>query len=294
MISLRIALIGAGRVGSALGLAFHKKRHSIVSVVSRTKASTQRLARATRSPHAATSVSALPASVNCIVVATSDDAIGSVAKEIAAHPDLDFKKLIVFHTSGALTSDLLDPLAQRGATVFSLHPIQTFPKLISARDQIRAVEGIWYGCEGLRGYRTAARRIAKELGGRIVFVPKEKKILYHIACVFASNYSMVLLGAAEMLAKEAGLRSLEPLKRLVETSFRHGLEHGPTKALTGPLTRGSVDILQRHMEEMTEKSPELLPVYSALALFGLTIGAKQGRLSEDDIEKMTKVLAGKS
>ncbi len=281
-------------MGSALGLVFHKKRHSIVSVISRTKPSAQRLARATRSPHAATSVSSLPASVNCIMIATSDDAIGNVAKEIAAHSGLNFNKLIVFHTSGTLTSDLLDPLAQRGATVFSLHPIQTFPKLISARDQVRAVEGIWYGCEGLRGHRGAARVIAKALGGRIVFVPKEKKILYHIACVFASNYSMVLLGAAEMLAKEAGLGSLEPLNKLVETSFRHGLKHGPTKALTGPLTRGSVDILKQHMEEMTEKSPELLPVYSALALFGLTIGAKQGRLSEDDIEKMTKVLAEKS
>ncbi|MBI2620301.1 MAG: DUF2520 domain-containing protein [Ignavibacteriales bacterium] len=287
--SLRIAIIGAGRVGSALAHLFRKNGHSIDSVVSRTTKSARRLARAVRSRQSSSTVSDLPQSVDCIVLATPDEAIGAVVTQLSALPDLSFKGLTVFHTSGSLTSDLLIPLEQKGATVFALHPVQTFPKRVSAVSQIPDMTGIWYGYEGSMKARPVARRIVRELGGKIVFVPKEEKILYHLACVFASNYPVVILAAAESIVQEAGLRSLEPFEKLIEASVRNAQKLGPAAALTGPLVRGSETILRRHLDELGKKRPDLLPLYKALGLFGLGIAARQGALSDDDVNRLRGV-----
>lgn len=287
---LATTIIGAGRVGSALAHLLHRKGYPIVSVISRGNRSARALARGVRSPIASTRLADIDPHSVLIVLAVPEPAITSIAGELAALPTLMPGRLTVAHTAGALTSDALSPLVAVGARGFSLHPIQTFPLHGPVSRQLESMKGIWYGFEGPRGVRPFARSLVKDLGGRMLEVPKDRKNLYHIACVFASNYPMVLVSVLETLGANLGMKGLDPFKPLIQSSIRNAQEFGAIPALTGPLVRGSLDILERHVEDLSARDQAVLGVYTALGLYAVTVLRAEGRISDEQASHMASIL----
>jgi predicted short-subunit dehydrogenase-like oxidoreductase (DUF2520 family) len=148
-----------------------------------------------------------------------------------------------------------------------------------------------YGFEGDRTALQTAQRIVKTLGGEFLRIPKEEKILYHIACVLASNYSVALLWVAAKLVKQIGgnieLRHLEPL---VRTSIENAFLKSPAKALTGPIARGSVATVQNHINELKKKNKALLEVYQSLGMQALELTGAQKLLKPTTIRQLRKIL----
>ena len=140
------------------------------------------------------------------------------------------------------------------------------------------MRGISYGYEGVAGAKTFAHRLVRELGGRILPVPKESKILYHLACVFASNYTVTVLGAAEELLKTFGKRlPLSHFEKLVAASVRNALDATASAALTGPVARGSASTIRLHLRELSRKKKRMLPLYRALGSYALELtGTRKG------------------
>ncbi|MBM4160109.1 MAG: DUF2520 domain-containing protein [Ignavibacteria bacterium] len=288
---LHVSIIGAGRVGTALAVLFHRCGFRVVSVISRRRRHAKRCALLVKCLTFSTRAADISPDTELLVIAVPDEQIRIVARAASVQAKLDFHNVTVFHTSGPLTSDELDPLRRKGALSFSLHPAQSFPKEVPLESQIKSLRGISYGIEGTARAIRFGRRLATKLGGSVVVVPKKEKILYHLACVLASNYPVALLSAVEEVVtpfiRPPRLRHFE---RLIETSIRNAFQHSPRRALTGPIVRGSRRIIEAHLRALHRHS-FLQDVYRALGRYAAWKSCRAGRLTEQQRRAINRILS---
>jgi predicted short-subunit dehydrogenase-like oxidoreductase (DUF2520 family) len=167
---------------------------------------------------------------------------------------------LVGHTSGATGLEALSAAARRGASTFSLHPLQTVP------DEDTDLIGASCAVAGSDDRATAvARSLAERLGMRPFAVPEEARAAYHAAACMASNFLVALEeSAAELLARAGVEGGRELLAPLVLRTAANWSERGGA-ALTGPIARGDEATVARHVEALEQTHPELVDAYRALA-----------------------------
>ena len=179
-----------------------------------------------------------------VVVCVPDRAIPEVARAIGRGP-------WVAHTSGASLLAALEPHARR----FSIHPLQTFSEELGPEQ----LDGSWAAISGeTEEALEAGRELAGLLGVTPFVLDDEDRPLYHAAAHFASAFLVTLhdVAAELMEAVDAPPHALEPLmRRTIENGFQH----------TGPLVRGDRETIERHLDAIAARHPELLPLYRALA-----------------------------
>ncbi len=192
----------------------------------------------------------------------------------------------VFHLSGALGSDPLAPLLERGYSVGTLHPLQSLADPVLGAEQLR---GIYFSVSGEPAALSVARRIVNPLGGSLLTVPVARRPLYHAAAVFASNYMAGLIAAAGRLMAQAGVPEDEALQAILPLA-RGSLENlgrlGPVRALTGPVSRGDLETVRLHLRTLEPREKAL---YASLGLEILNL-AKDGGLDEDTVEELRETL----
>jgi predicted short-subunit dehydrogenase-like oxidoreductase (DUF2520 family) len=191
-----------------------------------------------------------------VVLAPPDAAIEAVAAVVA--DGLEGEALVI-HLSGARGLDALAPIATRRADVAlgALHPLQTLPEDAG----VGALAGGW---AAIAGVGTAVERVAElavALGMQPFTVPDEHRGTYHAAAVVASNHLIALLGQVERLVAVTGV-PLAAFRPLVEASVANAFRSGPRAALTGPVARGDVDTVRRHLDAIPLDER---PAYRALA-----------------------------
>ncbi|MCC6742108.1 MAG: DUF2520 domain-containing protein [Planctomycetia bacterium] len=258
-----VSIIGAGRVGAALGAGLRRAGWPVVAVGGRGTAATRRGARFVGAP--AASARAAAAAADIVIVAVPDDAVAATAREIA--PALR-RGAVVLHTAGALSSDALSPVRRRGARAASLHPLMTFP---TPGRGLAALRGAHVFVEGDRGTRPLLHRLVRNLGAVPVDVSKRGKVLYHAGAVLACNALVALLADAFALFSAAGIperRALAALGPLVRTTVENVLALGPARALTGPVARGDARTVARHLAALHGRHRD---VYAALGRSTLAI-----------------------
>jgi predicted short-subunit dehydrogenase-like oxidoreductase (DUF2520 family) len=167
--------------------------------------------------------------------------------------------------------------------------MQTFPRRASLKDRLRTLEGISYGFEGSRESHFFVRELVKDLGGIFLPIPKEAKILYHLCCVLASNYPVVLMSVVENLASQFLKRpNLRYFRKLVETSVANAFVMSPAEALTGPLVRGNLETVRAHLLALAKSRKDILPLYRELGLAALETVRK--RLGPKPAKRLKKIL----
>src|SRR5260370_28763275 len=207
-----LSIVGAGRVGRALGRRLRELGWKIGVVVTRSEASSRRAVRfiGAGKPHGGLTRQVLVSRV--ILIATPDDTIGSVVRELARMGGEELRGTIVLHTSGARDSRTLAPVKECGAAVGSMHPLQTFSGV-----GVPPLEGKVFAVEGDVIAVRAARQIARALGGSPVRIVGEKKILYHAAAARAGGHVLALVESATQLLSSLGVKrsqAMPPLLRL--------------------------------------------------------------------------------
>jgi predicted short-subunit dehydrogenase-like oxidoreductase (DUF2520 family) len=286
-----MSAVGAGKVGTTLAMLFHQAGYRIVSVISQKKNSAKRLARLVKCESFSDSLSDIHSTTRIILIAVPEEDIIGIAEKISERSNLDFSKLAVFHTSGPLTSDALFPLRKEGAIVFSLHPIQSFSKTSTLAHQMTRMKNVVYGFEGNKAALPLAHQLVKTLRGTLVQIPKEEKILYHIASVFASNYSIAVLGVVDELTKRIGggikLAHYEPL---VTTSIENAFQQTPKMALTGPIARGSFETIENHLHELRKADKPLALLYQQIGLQALEMAVKRNSLKPKVAKQILQIL----
>jgi predicted short-subunit dehydrogenase-like oxidoreductase (DUF2520 family) len=189
-----------------------------------------------------------------------DDAIAGCARQLAATGT--WAKRVVLHSSGALGSNALSPLREQGASVASLHPMMTFAAGVKL-----SWEGIPFAVEGDAAAVRKSRALVRDLGGSIFRIRPEDKALYHMSGFFAAPLLLTTLAMAERVAIAAGIprRSARAfLEPIVRQTVENYLVQGAAASLTGPLVRGDVATLRKHIKAL-RRVPEACQAYFALA-----------------------------
>ncbi len=263
-----IALVGAGNLATALGLALRQAGYRITEVVSRdlpeSKARARTLAGKVGARAAIVSQADLKAAVVWLCV--TDDAIAHCARALASATD--WRGKVALHSSGALTSDQLAPLRRRGASVAALHPMMTF-----VRGASPSMKGVSFAVEGDPAAVEVARRIARRLGGNPFPIRKRDKTLYHAFGSFSSPLLIATLAMAERVALAAGVprRSLRSaMLPITRRTFENFVRGGTAAAFSGPLNRGDVRTVARHLRAL-RKVRGAREIYVALARSALDI-----------------------
>src|ERR1700693_362707 len=158
-----LAIIGAGRVGRALGRRLHELDWKIGAVISRNEASARKPVRFIGAGKAHATLSREVLASRLILIATPDDAGVKVAEELARIGAEELRVKVVLHTSGALTSSALKAVRDYGASVGSMHPLQSFSGV-----GIPPLEGKVFAIEGDPAVIRLARQIVRTLGGQPV------------------------------------------------------------------------------------------------------------------------------
>ena len=275
-----LAIIGAGRVGRALGRRLREAGWKIGAVVTRNEASARRAVRfiGAGKPFGGLTRQILPSQV--ILITTPDDEIAVAARELARIGEEELRGRFVLHTSGAMDSGALETLRVQGAAVASMHPLQSFSGVT-----VPSLEGRVFAIEGQAPGVRVARRIARALGGVPVRVPGDKKLLYHAAAAMAAGHILAVEEAATQLLLSLGMkrreavRALLPLTRQVLDNFE---TLGPRATWTGPLSRGDFKVVRAHSQALRDLPEEFVLAYESLSRLAGRVLAQDtaGKLAE--------------
>jgi predicted short-subunit dehydrogenase-like oxidoreductase (DUF2520 family) len=282
-----VAVIGAGRVGTAMAVLLARAGHRIRAVAGG-EATRERAARFLPG------VPVLPPEeaargIELVLLGTPDAAIEPVCTSLARAGALGAGQAAA-HLSGATGLSALGAAEAAGATVLSVHPLQTCPDVEAAVARIPGA-AIAVTARTPEGY-ALGERLALDVGGRPFPLEDARKPVYHAAAVFASNYLVTLTALAAELEAAAGvpdpMAALEPLQR---ATLENVLARGPQAALTGPAVRGDAVTVETNLRGLAEHAPWAVPAYVALAELALRLAADAGRLAPEDRAAVEEVLA---
>ncbi|GFG74194.1 Rossmann-like and DUF2520 domain-containing protein [Mycobacterium botniense] len=268
---LKVGIISAGRVGTALGVALERADHVVVacSAISDTSL---RLARDRLPDTPILPVADVAHSAELLLLAVPDTELAALASGLAATSAVR-AGTIVAHTSGTNGISVLAPLAGHGCVPLALHPAMTFT---GSDEDITRLPDTCFGITAADevGY-AIAQALVLEIGGEPFRVREEARMLYHAALAHAGNHIVAVLADALEALRSAcdgeffgdlpiGLaeRILGPLARAaLENTLRHGQD-----ALTGPVARGDAAAVAGHLAALAKLDPQLAQAYRSNAL----------------------------
>jgi predicted short-subunit dehydrogenase-like oxidoreductase (DUF2520 family) len=272
-----VGIIGAGRVGAVLGAALSAAGHDVVAASGLSAASAERAARLLPG------VPLLPAdevvaAADLVVLAVPDDTLAGLVAGLAETGAWRAGQL-TFHTSGAHGLAVLAPAGRAGVLPLALHPAMTFS---GAAEDAERLTGAPFGVTSRIGHRAVAETLVLEMGGEPFFVAEDDRRLYHAALVTGANHLVTLVAEAADLLRSAGVA--EPsrvLAPLLTAALDNGLRRGD-RGLTGPVSRGDVGTVRDHLETLSERAPESVAAYVAMAERTTERALSAGRLKRHE------------
>jgi predicted short-subunit dehydrogenase-like oxidoreductase (DUF2520 family) len=284
--SRSVSIVGAGRLGRALGRLLRRLGWRIGAVVTRSAAHSRAAVRAigAGAPFATLASAVMDADV--ILLATPDDALEEVAGKLARFAGTKCRGKVVLHGSGALDNSVLRALARCGAATGSIHPMQTFTKNSQPN-----LKGVIFAVEGDLRARRAATTIVRSLGGIPLPVASRNKPAYHAAGTLVAGHALALTEAAAQLLIKLGftrphaVQTLLPLMRQMLDNFE---KHGPRATWTGPAARGDYATVAKHREALRRYPREFGDSYATLVRLSARVLAKDPNAKLKQLDRALK------
>jgi predicted short-subunit dehydrogenase-like oxidoreductase (DUF2520 family) len=282
---MRVGVIGAGRVGAVLAAALRAGGYDVVAAAGESDASRSRAAELLPGvPLRKPSDTAREADL--LLLTVPDDMLGNVVAMLSASGAIH-QGQVVAHTSGRHGLAILDAAAAVGARPLAIHPAMTFTG--TALDLTR-LDGCMYGVTASDADRELAATLVAALGGSPIWVPEDKRSLYHAGLAHGANHLVTLVTQAMELLSAAGADHPEAtLRPLLEAALDNALESGDA-ALTGPIVRGDVETVRAHLADVRANAPHTLDSYVALARDTLDRVVTDGRLLPIRAAKIRRML----
>lgn len=284
-----VAIIGAGRLGQAFAIALQSSGYPVVALVARSRRKAEKAAalltktlgqgpgkaRPQSLVFGANQLRELP-ETDLVLITTPDDSIQEMAQRLSSLWN-GRKQSTVLHTSGALSSEALAPLAGKGFQTGSIHPLISISEPVSGAG---ALHGAFFCIEGTVKAKRLAEAIVRDLGGHSFTIKPEGKALYHAAAVMASPHLTALVDLALEMLSACGLnktRAQQVFIPLLESTVNNLKTSNAPQALTGTFARGDVATVRRHLDALSGKElAEALQVYKLLGLRSLQLAEKNG------------------
>jgi predicted short-subunit dehydrogenase-like oxidoreductase (DUF2520 family) len=281
----RIGFIGAGRVGTALGVAFSRAGWEVSGVASRDAERRDRFHSLVPTARAFADATNVLDEADLIFLTVPDDAIAGLAASLHL-----YSGQALVHTSGALPATVLAPAMAAGTSKASFHPLVAFADLEHALD---ALHGATVALDGDESLLPVLADIAESVGARAVRLPEGGKAAYHAAAMMAAGGLVGLLDGIVAVARLAGLdekTALAVYTPLARQALANAERLGVDAALTGPFLRGDVGTVRGHLDVLRASAPEALNLYVAVARRELDIARRRAELGEDIAGQLAALL----
>jgi predicted short-subunit dehydrogenase-like oxidoreductase (DUF2520 family) len=281
-----IGIVGAGAVGTALGVALSRGGWPIQAVASRDPGRRERFRSLVEVRRVFADPEPILDEVELIVLTVPDDAIAALAGSLRMYGGQ-----AMIHTSGALGAEVLAPAMGAGTQIGAFHPLVAFADTERA---VAALHGATVAIEGDDQLASMLADMADAIGATAVRLAPGSKTAYHAAAVLAAGGFIALLDAIAELGRVAGLDeagSLAVYGRLIEGTLDNARALGIRTALTGPITRGDVGTLESHLAALRAYAPGVTDLYVAAARREIDLAEARGALTPDDSAKMRAALA---
>ncbi|GAB4338619.1 MAG: Rossmann-like and DUF2520 domain-containing protein [Calditrichia bacterium] len=281
-------IIGAGRTGASVAFYLTRQGYKINALVERNP---QRIDYLMEQFNWSFLLNKIDSQVlkesRIILVTVRDDHLNDMAQELSKI-NIPWRNKIVVHMSGALPSDVLQPLREKGAHVASVHPVYSFAS--DPRDNHR-MTNIWFNIEGDEPALQLFEKLFAHTENRIFRVDSQQKQAMHIAAVIYANFYVSLAKMSrdllqDILPAEEDLFLL--LNPLLTSSIEQVTRRGIVEGLTGPVTRGDAQTIQNHLDYLREHAPHLVEPYVVLTRQLLPLSG----LKNHEKENLKSVLDG--
>jgi len=284
---LRVGVVGAGRVGTALAVALSRAGHRVVAAAAVSQGSRQRVERflpgtPVRQP------GEVCADADLVLLTVPDDVLPGLVSGLAA-TSAPLAGRLLAHASGRHGLAVLEPAVRAGGLPLAMHPVMTFT---GRPDDVERLAGISFGVTAPEALRPVAEVLVMEMGAEPVFIEEEYRGLYHAALAGAANHLVTqVVQACDLLALAGVPQPARMLGPLLSAALDNSLRLGDA-ALTGPVARGDADTVASHVAALQAAAPEALPAYLALARLTASRAMAAGLLAAPDAQRLLDVLAG--
>jgi len=282
---VKLGFIGAGTVGTALAVRLSAKGYKVVAVSSRSKISARNLAQTINGCQVLNNGQDVADAAEIVFITTPDDAIAPVVSQIQWHPGQS-----VVHCSGADSTDILEPAKKLGASVGVFHPLQTFA---SVRQAMENISGSTFALEAEEPLLSILKGMATALDGHWVELKASDKVVYHAAAVIACNYMVTLVKLATDLWQTFAVpphQATQAILPLLRGTINNIDTVGIPQCLTGPIARGDVGTVKKHINALQKIAPSLLPTYQELGIQTIPIALAKGRINERQAQELQAIL----
>ena len=280
-----IGIVGAGAVGTALGVALSRAGWRIHAVASRDATRRERFRSLVEVNRAFVDPEPLVEEVELIILAVPDDVIGPLASTLRMYGGQ-----AMIHTSGALGAEVLAPAMAAGTQVGSFHPLVAFADTERA---VAALRGATIAIEADDQLAAMLAAMAEAIGATPVRLAHGAKAAYHAAAVLAAGGFVALLDAIAELGRVAGLDeagSLAIYGPLIEGTLANARALGIAAALTGPITRGDLGTLSAHLDTLRQHAPGAMALYVAAAYREVELAERRGALAPELVQRTRQTL----
>ncbi len=285
-----ISIIGPGKVGSVLGITAHLAGINVLAIggrsLKKTKACAERISPSTN----ACSCEEAAELGDIVFLTVSDDAISSLCKKLASNKNLKQGSVIV-HCSGALSSTELESAKQlRDCAIASFHPFMSFSNIE------KAIENFSEAYCFMEGSDLAIKELlifGKKIGLQTEIILTKNKITYHAAAVFSLNFLTTIINASFAVGKVAGIEenSLKPALIFGIKNLINNIDTlGPAKALSGPIVRGDMNLVQKQLSDLSSKDAKLGNLYSLLSKHTAELAHQAGKISAKQLSSFLEIL----
>ncbi len=270
------AIIGAGRVGSALAILLKQAGYPVTGIVSKSLASARKLAGALAAK-GGTEPSGIVENARLVFITTPDREIEGVASSLFDRGFVHAGQIYI-HTSGAASSGIMSVVKAAGAYTLSMHPLQSFANVDAALENL---PGSYFAVEGDEKAHGVAKQLVTDMGGISFAIRPADKPLYHAAACIACNYLVALMHLSTGFFARFGVSDKDAfaaLKPLVEGTINNISQVGPVRGLTGPIARGDVPTIEGHLDALDARYPEVADIYRVLGAYTVQIAKELGDL----------------
>lgn len=285
----KIGLIGLGKVGTALAFILLEKGYLVKGVIGPNRRFKDE--RLSQSGIELIALEKMVKEVDCLFITTPDRVISQIVDSLQG---LKCNFQAVLHMSGTLTSEILSPLRSQGILIGSLHPLQSFADIDGA---IKNLPGSLFTYEGDQVLADWVKRLVEMMGGSLTILPNlETKALYHTGASIASNYLIAILFMATECLRKAGFsgdKAKEALLPLMQGTLNNMSELPLADALTGPISRGDIEVVNKHILSLNKHLPEMIPIYRSLGSLLAHIAYQSNQLTKKQYRELISLLDGR-
>lgn len=262
----KVGIIGAGKVGKALSWALSTKGYKYLATSSRSMSSAKTLAEKVPGCKVFADPQQVVDSCDLVFITTPDDIISHVVGTLTWG-----RPTSVVHCSGVYSLDILKAAAIGATSVGSLHPFQTFAAINNRAEASTRCEGVVFAIDGDPHLSSTLENMVWNLKGTTIRIPPQFRALYHSSAVLSCAHLTSVISAAIRIWEYIGLprkKAEAAVLNMAKSTMENIMTAGIGTSLTGPIARGDIGTLEKHLAALKQSTPSILKMY---CLLGLTL-----------------------